>query len=296
MAVLAISLAACGGSSRSGSVRDSDSASGKLTPTTKMVTGPLGKFFEVVERDYKLSDEGGLLLSLSVEFKRIAEGGPTSYEPSKPTFILELLDEDGNLIEATDYYSSDQMETVLSLGLDETSFIMYKPDEKNLPKATKFKVSSRWKESADGNSDGSTSTISGGSSSFGPSDVLLPSQLKGKVEVISAEKSVGSYGYPSMEITFKLLSKVNTSSMLSQYGQMWIVGVGQTDKGVDVKELLPNYREWRTGDSEGKEFRAFLEGEPGETITLEFTGDNESSNDVKLDLEKVKKFKLKITT
>ena len=41
--------------------------------------------------------------------------------------------------------------------------------------------------------------------SFELSNVLLPSQLKGKVEVINAEKSVGSYGYPSMEITFKLL-------------------------------------------------------------------------------------------
>lgn len=131
------------------------------------------------------------------------------------------------------------------------------------------------------------------------SNVLLPSQLKGKVEVINAEKSVGSYGYPEMRITFKLLSTVNTSSLCSEYGQMWIVGVGQTENGVDVKELLPNYREWRSGDSGGNEFKAFLESEPGETITLEFTGDKDSSNDVESDLEsdleKVKKFKLKLT-
>ena len=133
------------------------------------------------------------------------------------------------------------------------------------------------------------------SSSFDLSNVLLPSQLKGKVKIISAEKSVGSYGYPQMEITFKLLSKVNTSSLCSEYGQMWIVGVGQTENGVDVKELLPSYCEWRSGDSDGKEFKEFLESEPDETITLEFTGDNSSSNDVSADLEKVKKFKLKIT-
>ena len=35
--------------------------------------------------------------------------------------------------------------------------------------------------------------------------------------------------------------------------------------------------------------------EPDETITLEFTGDKESSSNVESDLEKVKKFKLKIT-
>ncbi len=130
---------------------------------------------------------------------------------------------------------------------------------------------------------------------FGLNNVLLPSQLKGKVEVINAEKSVGDYGYPSMTVTFKLLSKVNTSSMLSEYGQMWIVGIGQTENGIDVKQLLPNYGEWRSGDSDGKDFKDFLESDPGETITLEFTGDKDSSDDVSADLEKVKKFKLKIT-
>ena len=69
----------------------------------------------------------------------------------------------------------------------------------------------------------------------------------------------------------------------------------QTENGVDVKQLLPNYREWRTHDSDGSEFKSFLEGEIGETITLEFTGDNELSEDVEKDLEKVKKFKLLIT-
>ena len=83
--------------------------------------------------------------------------------------------------------------------------------------------------------------------------------------------------------------------MCNEYGQLWIVGVGQTENGVDVKELLPYYREWRSGDSDGEEFKEFLESEPDETITLEFTGDKESSDDVESDLEKVKKFKLKIT-
>ncbi|MCH5306888.1 MAG: hypothetical protein J1E37_02325 [Prevotella sp.] len=131
--------------------------------------------------------------------------------------------------------------------------------------------------------------------SFNLEDVILPSQLKGKVEVINAEKGISKYGSPAMSITFKLLSTVNTSSMLSEYGQMWIIGIGQTEKGVDVKELLPNYGEWRSGDSEGKEFKEFLESEPEETITMEFTGSKDDSQDVSSDLEKVKKFKLKIT-
>ncbi|MCH5230161.1 MAG: hypothetical protein J1F12_09320, partial [Muribaculaceae bacterium] len=84
-------------------------------------------------------------------------------------------------------------------------------------------------------------------SSFGPENIILPSQLKGNVEVIEASKEVSSYGYPEVSITFKLLKKVNTAPLLSEYGQLWIVGVGQNNKGVDVKDLLPNYKEWRTG-------------------------------------------------
>ena len=294
MAVLAVSLAACEGSD-------------KLTPTAKRLNGPLGQFFEVVERDYKMS-EGN---KLSVEFKRIAEGGPTDASwSSRPTFTVELLDEDGNSIASgnTDVVrTEDQLESVFSLGVNESASITFDFDEDNSKNAIKFKVTSKWDESADnkpvGNevkssdekeSDEAIET-SDATSSFGLGNVLLPSQLKGKVEVINAEKSVDSYGFPSMEITFKLLSTVNTSSMCSEYGQMWIVGVGQTENGVDVKELLPFYREWRTDDSDGKEFKEFLESEPDETITLEFSGSKESSNDVKSDLEKVKKFKLKIT-
>ena len=134
-----------------------------------------------------------------------------------------------------------------------------------------------------------------GANTFAVENVLLPSQLKGKVEVINAEKSVSSYGYPEMTITFKLLSRVDATPLLSEYGQMWIIGIGQTENGVDVKELLPNYREWRTDDSEGKDFKEFLESDAGETITMEFTGGNESSQDVNSDLGKVKKFKLKLT-
>lgn len=132
-------------------------------------------------------------------------------------------------------------------------------------------------------------------SAFPTDNVILPSSLKGKVEVTSVEKGIGRYGFPEVSVTFKLLKKVNTSSLCNAGGQMWIVGVGQNEQGRDVKELLPNYGEWRSGDSDGSEFKDFLEGDPDDTITLDFTGDKDSSNDVEADLEKVKKFKLKLT-
>lgn len=66
-------------------------------------------------------------------------------------------------------------------------------------------------------------------------------------------------------------------------------------KGIAVKSLLPNYDEWRSDDSNGSDFKDFLEGDPDNTITMEFSGSKESSDDVETDLKKVVKFKLKIT-
>lgn len=125
-------------------------------------------------------------------------------------------------------------------------------------------------------------------------NVILPSQLKGKVEVINADKEVSSLGFPEVTVTFKLLQKVNTAPLLSEYGQMWIVGAGQKANGVDVKSLMPSYNEWRTDDSDGTEFKDFLESDPGETITLTFSGTNEKAN-VEEEIQEVEKFKLKLT-
>lgn len=130
---------------------------------------------------------------------------------------------------------------------------------------------------------------------FDEDDVVLPSQLKGKVEVIKAKKSVGKYGNPTVEITFNLISTVDTGPLCSRGGQMWIVGVGQDEDGVDVKELLPNYKEWRSDDMDGTKFKDFLEGDPDDTITLEFVGSKDDSSNVASDLQKVERFKLRLT-
>ena len=274
------------------------------------INGPLGEYFEVVDKNYKATVEEGLgkSVTINIEIKRVKEGGPTEASwSSRPTFILDFMDEDENVIgsDPTDVvFDDDALEALFSLKEGQSSSIRFTldGDEETLSKIKKIKISSKWDESKEekesvqeATTDENEESESESESEFGLDNVILPSQLKGKVEVISASKSVGSYGYPKMEVTFKLLKKVSTSSMCSSYGQMWIIGVGQTENGVDVKELLPNYREWRSGDSDGKEFKEFLEGDPGETITLEFTGDNENSSDVSSDLEKVKKFKLKIT-
>ena len=106
-------------------------------------------------------------------------------------------------------------------------------------------------------------------------EAILPSNLQGKVEVVSVDGvDVDVYAYPEISVTFKLRQTVNTASLVSEYGQLWIVGVAQDVTGSDVKELLPNYKQWRSDDSDGEEFKQFLEDAPGNTITMHFTGDN----------------------
>ena len=149
--------------------------------------------------------------------------------------------------------------------------------------------------------------------SIQPEDVLLPSALKGKVKVINGEDDcipfeINRYGSPEVTITFELIQTVQTAPLASSYGQLWLVGVAQDKAGRTIKDLLPSYDEWRSGDSDGSEFKAFLESEPGETLTLSFSGNScvewneedpdkiaEGEQKVADGLKKVAKFKLKIT-
>ena len=296
-------------------------ATKEITPTsTEFTSGELAKYIEIVDQPSELTfseTEGSIpaqYIRLKVTLRLIKDGikdvdaRDIHFTSLLSVAIINLVDENGSKVQDLSVKDEDllKLKKLLTGSEGDTEEIIFEGEYHNhddAPKwfeqACKFTPYLTGDITAEGTSSGETEIvpveISEESPSFDLSNVLLPSQLKGKVEIISAEKSVSSYGFPKMEITFKLLSTVNTSSMCSEHGQMWIIGVGQTENGVDVKELLPNYREWRTDDSDGSEFKEFLESEPEETITLEFTGDNSSSDDVSADLEKVKKFKLKIT-
>lgn len=117
-----------------------------LKPVSKKVNGPLGKFYEVVDRDYKIADG-----SLSVEFKRVDLGGPEDASwTSSPTFCVELLDKDGNVVstQSTDVvYQEEQLEAVFSLDVDESASITFHFDKTN--GAVKFKVTSKWDKNAE---------------------------------------------------------------------------------------------------------------------------------------------------
>ena len=110
-------------------------------------------------------------------------------------------------------------------------------------------------------------------------NVKLPKSISGSVELVANEDGyfpiyLDEYKYPSIDFTFKLLKSVNTAPLSSASGQMWLNGVPQKSNGANVKDLIPSYNEWRSDDSDGRQFKNFLEGEVGETITMTFTGEN----------------------
>lgn len=114
-----------------------------------------------------------------------------------------------------------------------------------------------------------------------PEQIVLPSAIKGSVEIVPEDDGniyvdFNDHNFPEISLTFKLLKKVDTSSLVSEYGQMWIVGHAQDAKGRNIDDLNPkniSSREWRSGDSDGKEFKEFLESDIDETITLQFCGE-----------------------
>lgn len=69
----------------------------KLKPTQIQIDGPLGEYFEVVDRNYTLKTNG----DFSVELKRIAEGGPKSIQVGSYEIHVNFLDANGSLISSS---------------------------------------------------------------------------------------------------------------------------------------------------------------------------------------------------
>ena len=144
-----------------------------------------------------------------------------------------------------------------------------------------------------------------------PENILLPSQLKGYVEVVPEDDGnlyvdFDEYNYPTLSLTLKLIKKTSAPD-----NQIWLVGHAQDEKGRNIDDLNPKSitsREWRSGDSDGDMIKDFLNGDVDETVTFDFTGESNielfESDDTKIEAGKEKtreaakkfaKFKLSIT-
>jgi len=95
-------LASCGGGKN-----------GIIKVVSERINGPLGDYFEVVNKDYKVTDKG----TVGIEFKRIKAGFPAPWNENmkvgysdgyfEPLFTAEFQDKDGNTL------SKDKMDIVV---------------------------------------------------------------------------------------------------------------------------------------------------------------------------------------
>lgn len=119
-----------------------------LKPSKAKISGPLGDYFEVVDRDYKVNDSG----VCNIEIKRIKAGFPAPWEEGmqigygdgdiEPGFTVEFMDEDGDVEykDGTDIVADQEaLEAIAALGVGESTTI---PFCANIKKSSKFKVSS----------------------------------------------------------------------------------------------------------------------------------------------------------
>lgn len=134
MAVYAILLTSCGDS--------------EMKPKSTKISGPLGEYFEVVDRSYKVNHSG----QCNIEIKRIKEGFPAPWEEGMKVghskgeieigFSVEYMDDDQDVEvkDATDIvFEREALEAVAALGVGESTTI---PFDAKIKKATQFKVGS----------------------------------------------------------------------------------------------------------------------------------------------------------
>lgn len=139
-----------------------------IVPANTSVSGPLGPYFKVVDRSYKIING-----EINVEFERIAEGLPSPWTEGmklgwtdnsvEPGFIIDLLDEDGDVLskdETSIIWNDDEIAALVALNVGETATIPFTADSYK-SKIAKFKISSSFEyhsPSDDLVADGSEST------------------------------------------------------------------------------------------------------------------------------------------
>lgn len=180
IAIMAVCLAACGG--KKGSEEKEEIV---LTPETTQIKGDLGDYFEVVDKEYTITDDWGDMVSIEVkrtdvdysfDLKGVVPYGTYGKGVTgNAGFGIEILDENGNVIEKVaatasglgGMYSSDDMKEALKLKAGETGTVRWSFHFDSDKKPAKFRLTSAYEEvdSSDWDSDSSSSDDDESSSS-----------------------------------------------------------------------------------------------------------------------------------
>ncbi len=176
--VMAIILASCGGK------KNSDEKI-VLIPETTHIKGDLGDYFNVVDKEYTVTDDWGDMVTIEVErtdmdysfdLKGVEPYGTSGKGVTGHAgFGVEILDEDGNVIAKTaatasglsGMYSSDDMKEALKLKAGETGTVRWSFHFDSDKKPAKFRLTSSYEEvdSSNWDSDSSSSDDDDSSSS-----------------------------------------------------------------------------------------------------------------------------------
>lgn len=176
--VMAICLASCGGK------KNSDEKI-VLIPETTHIKGDLGDYFNVVDKEYTVTDDWGDMVTIEVErtdmdysfdLKGVEPYGTSGKGVTGHAgFGVEILDEDGNVIAKTaatasglsGMYSSDDMKEALKLKAGETGTVRWSFHFDSDKKPAKFRLTSSYEEvdSSNWDSDSSSSDDDDSSSS-----------------------------------------------------------------------------------------------------------------------------------
>lgn len=113
-----------------------------VKPSSPKITGPLSNYFEVIDREYKINDNG----TIQVEIKRIAEGFPAPWVEGMPVgydcdqieigFNISLKDKAGDVVskdETSIVWENEDLKTVASLSLGESSTIPFSVSDEDSP-------------------------------------------------------------------------------------------------------------------------------------------------------------------
>lgn len=162
LAAIAVCLISCGDRKKS---KDKDAI--VLSPETTKIKGDLGDYFEVVNREYKLTDgDWGNKKMISIEIRRTdidyafdLDGVyPYGYSGQEITghagFGIEIRDTDGNVIRkigatasgTLGMYSSEDMKEALRLKAGETATIRWQTEITSDNKPAKFNLTSAYEE------------------------------------------------------------------------------------------------------------------------------------------------------
>jgi len=171
IAVMAISLASCGGKKNS-----DENEKIVLTPETTNIKGDLGDYFKVVDKEYTVTNDFGDMVTIEVErtdkeysfdLKGVEPYGTFGRDVTGHAgFGIEILDEDGNVIEkiaATasgliGMYSSDDMKEALKLKAGEKGTVRWSFQFDSDKKPAKFRLTSSYEEEDSSNLDSDSST------------------------------------------------------------------------------------------------------------------------------------------